>query len=83
MFEQLPAWHSKISLRGAILNAIAFGFTAGIALGAFIVKFVLLRTPVLYQAADLFYLFVALALAVRFYFLAMARARETKGPNAL
>jgi hypothetical protein len=81
MFEQLPAWHSKISLRGAILNAIGFGFAAGVAFGAFVVKFVLLRVPVLYQAADLCYLVVALALAVRFYFLAMSRAREAKGPS--
>ncbi|HTR23326.1 MAG TPA: hypothetical protein VMI10_05035 [Terriglobales bacterium] len=80
MFEQLPAWHSKISLRVAILNAIACGFAAGIALGAFVVKVALLRIPVLYQVADLFYLVAALAAAVRFYFLAMSRARENTRP---
>ncbi len=81
MFEQLPAWHSKISLRGAILNAIGCGFTAGIAFGAFAVKFALLRVPIGYQAADLSYLVVALAMAIRFYFLAMSRAREAKEPS--
>jgi len=80
MFEQLPAWHSKISLRAAVLNAIAFGFAAGIALGAFVVKVTLLRIPVLYQAVDLFYLVAALAVAIRFYFLAMSRARESTRP---
>ena len=44
MFEQLPAWHSKISLRGAIVNAIGFGFVAGMACGTFVLS--ALRLPV-------------------------------------
>ena len=76
MFGQLPAWHSKTTLRGAVLNAIGFGFVAGMTLGVFILRTVLLRVPVLLQLADLGYFVVSLALVVRFYFLAMTRARE-------
>ena len=81
MFEQLPAWNSKITLRRAVLNAIGFGFVAGMGFGIFILRLVLLRVPVLHQLADLGYFLVALALAVRFYFLAMTRAHEAKGPS--
>ncbi len=81
MFEQVPAWHGKIALRGAVLNAIGFGFVAGMTLGVFIVRTVQLRIPVLFQLADLGYFVVSLALAVRFYFLAMSRAREANGPG--
>jgi hypothetical protein len=81
MFEQLPAWNSKITLSGAVLNAIAFGFVAGIFFGIFMLRLVLLRAPVRYQLADLGYFVVALALAVHFYFLAMSRAHEAKGPS--
>ena len=81
MFEQLSAWDSKITLRGAILNAIGFGFVAGMTLGMFIIRTVQLRIPVLFQLADLGYFVVSLALAVRFYFLAMSRAREANGPS--
>ena len=81
MFEQLQAWDSKITLRGAMLNAIGFGFVAGMGFGIFIVRFVLLRTPLLYQLADVAYFVVALALAIRFYFLAMSRARDAKAPH--
>jgi hypothetical protein len=75
MFEQLPAWHGKITLRGALLNAIGFGFGAGMTLGVIILRTVLLRVPVLFQLGELGYFVVSLALAVRFYFLTMSRAR--------
>jgi hypothetical protein len=81
MFEQLSAWDSKITLRGAIINAIGFGFVAGMTFGVFILRTVLLRAPVRYQLAELGYLIVSLALAVRFYFLAMSRAGEAKRPS--
>ena len=81
MFEQLPAWDSKITLRGALLNAIGFGFVAGMAFGVFSLRVVVLRVPVLSEMLDLAYFLVALALASRFYFLAMSRAREPKGPS--
>ena len=57
------------------------GFVAGMTLGVFILRTVLLRVPVLLQLADLGYFVVSLALVVRFYFLAMTRAREANGPN--
>jgi hypothetical protein len=79
MFEQLSAWDSKITPRGATLNAIGFGLVAGTCFGIFVLRLVLLRVPVRSQLADLGYFVVALALAVRFYFLAMSRAREAKG----
>jgi len=81
MFQQLSAWDSKITLRGALLNAIGFGFVAGMGFGIFVLRLVLLRVPMLSQLPDLAYFVVALALAVRFYFLAMSRAREAKGPT--
>jgi hypothetical protein len=81
MFEQLSAWDSKITLRGAMLNAIGFGFVAGMGFGTFVLRLVLLRVAVLSQLPDLGYFVVALSLAVRFYFLAMSRAREAKGPS--
>ena len=81
MFEQLPAWDSKITLRIAIIDAIGFGFTAGMGFGVFIFRLVVLRFPLIYQLADVGYSVVALALAIRFYFLAMSRAREAKGPS--
>lgn len=80
MFEQLPAWDSKITLRGAMRNAIAFGFVAGIGFGVFLLRLGVLRFPTLYQA-DVVYFAVALALAIRFYFLAMSRARKAKRPD--
>jgi hypothetical protein len=80
MFEQLSAWDSKITLRGAMLNAMGFAFVAGMGFGIFVLRLVLLRVPVLSQLPDLGYFVVALALAVRFYFLAIIRAREAKGP---
>jgi hypothetical protein len=46
MFEQLSAWDSKITLRSAMLNAIGFGFVAGMVFGIFILRLVLLRVPV-------------------------------------
>ncbi len=81
MFEQLPAWDSKITLRGAIINAIGFGFAAGMCFGVFILKTLLMRVAVLPQLPELGYFAMSIALAVRFYFLAMSRARETKTPN--
>ena len=81
VFEQLSAWDSKTTLRSAMLNAIGFGFVAGIGFGIFILRLVLLRVPVLSQLPDLGYFVVALALAVRFYFLAMSRVCEAKGPS--
>jgi hypothetical protein len=82
MFEQLPAWDHKITLSGAILNAIGWGFVAGMSIGVSLEAFVLLRTPSLYQLEFVAYFVVALALAIRFYFLAMSRAHETKEPTA-
>ncbi len=79
MFEQLSAWDSNITLRGAMLSAIAFGFAGGMTCGVFILRTLVLRVPVLYQLAELGYLAVCLGLAVRFYFFAMSRAREAKG----
>lgn len=81
MFEQLSAWDSKITLRGAILNAVGFGFVAGMCFGVFVLKTLLMGVPVLSQFAELGYFAVSVALAVRFYFLAMSRARETKAPS--
>jgi len=52
MFEQLPAWDSKITLRGAMLNAIGFGFVAGIGFGVFLLRLGVLRMPALYKMAD-------------------------------
>jgi len=78
MFEQLQpeGWLSKVSLRGAILNAIGFGFVAGMTLGVLILKAILLRVPYLSLGEDLLYLVVASAASMRFYFLAMSRARS-------
>jgi hypothetical protein len=88
MFEQPPMWHSKISMRGAMLNAIGFGFVAGMAFGVFVLSIVRLRVPLFGQTGDLLYIVIALVLSVRFYLLAMTRAREsaakplvTKHPN--
>lgn len=81
MFEQLQAWDSKITLRGAMLNAIGFGFVAGMLFGVLFLRFALLRMPLLNQLGDAAYFAVALALAIRFYFLAMSRAREAKEPR--
>ncbi len=81
MFEQLTSWDSKITLRGAMLNAVGFGFVAGMCCGVFILKTLLMGVPVLSQLAELGYFAVSTAFAVRFYFLAMSRARETKAPN--
>jgi hypothetical protein len=81
MFEQLSAWDNKITLRGAMLNAIGFGFVAGMGFGIFVLRLAVLRVPVLSQLPDLGYFIVALALAVRFYLLAMSRAREAKNPS--
>lgn len=81
MFEQLPAWDRKITLRIAVLNAIGFGFVAGMAFGVFLLKVMLLRVPVLVQLEGLGYFIASLALAVRFYFLAMSRAREARGSS--
>jgi hypothetical protein len=77
MFEQLSAWDSKISLRGAMLDAIGFGFVAGMAFGVAVLRLVLLHVPLLNLTRDLLYIAVALALAVRFYLLAMSRVRES------
>jgi len=81
MFEQLPAWHSKISLRVAILDAIGFGFTAGLGFGTLLLN-------ALHRALDSWQLVVlplstvfALALAIRFYFLAISRAGEKQSPS--
>ena len=39
MFEQLQSeWGGRFSLRGAMLNAIAFGFVSGLDLGVAILK---------------------------------------------
>jgi hypothetical protein len=38
MFEQLSAWDNKITLRGAMLNAIGFGFVAGMGFGIFVLR---------------------------------------------
>ena len=77
---EISAWDSKISLRGATLNALGFGFAAGTGFGIFILRLVLLRVPVLSQLPDSGYLVPALALAARFYFIAMSRARDAKRP---
>jgi len=78
MFEQLQpeGWLSKVSLRGAIINAVGFGFTAGMAFGILILKAVLLRATYAESGKFFIFLVIALALAVRFYYLAMARARD-------
>ena len=81
MFEQIPDSNSKITLRGAMFNAIGFGFVAGMGFGIFILRLAQLRVPVLSQLPDLGCFVGSLALAVRFYFLAMSRAREAKGPS--
>jgi len=80
MFEQLQpdGWLSKLSLRGAILNAIGFGFVAGLGLGFLIERFSWVRRI---DWVLLVYSVVSLAGAVRFYFIAMSRAR-TKLPLA-
>ncbi len=70
-------WHSKISMRGAMLNAIGFGFVAGMVFGVFVFSIVRLRVPLFSQTGDLLYIAVALVLSVRFYLLAMIRARES------
>jgi len=75
MFEQLPAWHSKISLRAAIFNAIGFGFVAGFALGVFVISVLRVSEHPLGMLIDTV---VAMALAIRFGFLAISRAQESK-----
>ena len=50
-------------------------------LGVVIVGWGELRVSMLDEVADLGYFVVTLALAVRFYFLAMSRAREAKAPD--
>ena len=52
MFEQLPAWNSKITRRCSGLYTIGLGVVAGMGLGIFIVESVPLRVPILYQLAD-------------------------------
>jgi len=77
MFGQLSAWDRKISPRGAMLDAIGFGFVAGMAFGVAVLRLVLLHVPLLNLTGDLLYIAVALALTVRFYLLAMSRVRES------
>jgi hypothetical protein len=77
MFEQLSAWDSKISLRRAMLDAIGFGFVAGMAFGVAVLRLVRLHVPLPNLTGDLLYIAVALALTVRFYLLAMSRVRES------
>lgn len=79
MFEQLPAWHSKISLRGATLNAIGFGFTTGMCCTLMLTS--ALRGPRLdsygWVTLPVFTAF-STGMAVRFYFLVMSRSREKR-----
>lgn len=80
MFEQLQpeGWLSKVTLRLAIVNAIGWAFSAGMAFGILILKAVLLHATYVESATFLVYLVIALALAIRFYYLAMARAHEQR-----
>jgi cytochrome c biogenesis protein CcdA len=82
MFEQLPAWGSKISLRVAMLNAIGFGFTTGMCSTPILTS--VLRGPRLdayeWVMLPLFTAFSA-GMAMRFYFLVMSRSREKLPPQ--
>jgi hypothetical protein len=82
MFEQLPAWHSKISLQGAMLNAVSFGFTTG--MGCTVMLTSVLRGPRLdaygWVMVPLWTLF-SIGMAIRFYFLVLSRIREKQPPE--
>jgi hypothetical protein len=82
MFKQLPEWHSKISLRGAMFNAIGFGFVAGTTFGILILSVFRLHVANLEIGMFLFYLVLSLALVVRFYFLAISRVRAQHSSRA-
>jgi len=81
MFAQLPAWHSKISLRAAMFVAIGFGFNTGMCC-------TLMLTSVLRPRLDA-YGWVMLPLltvfstgmAIRFCFLVLSRIREEQPPE--
>jgi len=77
MFEQLPAWHSKVSLRVALLDAIGFGFTTGMCCTFMLTS--ILRGPRLdaygWVMLPLFTVF-STGMAIRFYFLVISRVRE-------
>ena len=77
MFEQLAGeWHSKISFRLAIINAVGWGFNSGGAFGMMILKAFFLNASKAELAGYLLYSLAAMAAAIRFYFLAVSRARE-------
>ena len=79
MFEQLQpeGWLSKVSLRGAILSAIGWGFNAGLAFGIlFLTTFRLLPMGILQTGVVSLWLALSTALATRFYFLTTSRVQE-------
>jgi len=78
MFEQLPEWHSKISFRLALVNAIGFGFTAGMGFGILVLKAVLLHATRLELLEYLLYLAISIGAAIRFCFLSVSRAKEQR-----
>jgi hypothetical protein len=82
MFEQLPAWHSKISLRAAMLNAIGFGFTTGMCCTLMLTS--ALRGPRLdaygWVMLPLFTVFSA-GMAIRLHFIVLSRLREEQPPE--
>ena len=82
MFEQLqPEWGSQFSLRGAMLNAIGFGFVAGLDAGVALLKIFLFRVDIVEAGMYVFSLALSLALAIRFYFVAMSKARAQSSPS--
>ena len=82
MFEQLqPVWGSQLSLRAAILNAIGCGFVAGLDFGVAILKLSRFHTDILDAGMFLVLLVLSLALATRFYFVAMSKAGVQASPT--
>jgi len=82
MFEQLqPEWGSNLSSRSAMLNAIGFGLVAGLDSGVAIFKISLFHADILEIGIYIFSLVLSLALATRFYFAAMSKARAQTQPT--
>jgi len=83
MFEQLQpdGWLSKLSLRGAITNAIGFGFVAGLGVGLMIGKAFWFSLTYWELAKQFAFVAVSVAAAIRLYFLAMSRVKEQVGQN--
>lgn len=82
MFDQLePEWGSTFSLRAAMLYAIGCGFLAGATFSMLVLLVFRFHADYMEVAEDLFSLVLSLALAIRFYFAAMSKARAQSSPT--